>query len=53
MTRGEIRDALESSIPPVDADGLRRRTRSLMGRCQGFFCAAEVMSLLEGEDGDR
>jgi len=53
VTRGEIDAALGSPIPPADPDGLRRRTRALMGRCQGFFCAAEVMSLLEGSDGDR
>jgi len=53
VTRGEVRAALDGSIPPVDADGLRRRTRALMGRCQGFFCAAEVAELLEGRNGDR
>ena len=47
VTRGEIRDALASPIPPVDLDGLRRRTRAHMGRCQGFFCGAELASLLE------
>jgi glycerol-3-phosphate dehydrogenase len=47
VTRGEIRDALASPIPPVDPDGLRRRTRALMGRCQGFSCAATVGALLE------
>ena len=31
-----------SPIPPTDLDGLRRRTRVLMGRCQGFFCGAHV-----------
>ncbi len=41
-THGEIAAALVSPIPPADLDGLRRRTRVLMGRCQGFFCAAEV-----------
>jgi len=50
-TAGEIRDALYSTIPPTDLDGLRRRTRALMGRCQGFFCGAEVARLLE--DGGR
>jgi glycerol-3-phosphate dehydrogenase len=54
VTRGEIDAALGSPIPPADADGLRRRTRALMGRCQGFFCAAEVGAALEeGTDGDR
>jgi glycerol-3-phosphate dehydrogenase len=46
VTRGEILDALASPIPAVDLDGLRRRTRVLMGRCQGFFCAAQVEALL-------
>ena len=49
VTRGEIEAALASPIPPVDADGLRRRTRALMGRCQGFFCGAEVAALMGGE----
>jgi glycerol-3-phosphate dehydrogenase len=47
VTRGEIRDALHSPVPPADLDGLRRRTRALMGRCQGFFCGAEVTALME------
>ena len=38
-------------IPPVDLDGLRRRTRAHMGRCQGFFCGAALAALLEGRDG--
>ena len=40
VTRGEIRDALTATVPAVDLDGLRRRTRALMGRCQGFSCGA-------------
>jgi glycerol-3-phosphate dehydrogenase len=47
VTRGEVRDAFASTIPPCDADGLRRRTRALMGRCQGFYCGAEVTRLLD------
>jgi glycerol-3-phosphate dehydrogenase len=46
VTRGEIRDALASPVPPVDLDGLRRRTRAHMGRCQGFFCGARVAAML-------
>jgi glycerol-3-phosphate dehydrogenase len=46
VTRGELRDALAGPIPPVDLDGLRRRTRVHMGRCQGFFCGAHVAALL-------
>jgi glycerol-3-phosphate dehydrogenase len=46
VTRGEIRDALASPLPPADTDGLRRRTRVLNGRCQGFYCAATIARLL-------
>ena len=46
VTRGEIRDAFASPIPPVDLDGLRRRTRAHMGRCQGFYCGAHVAAAL-------
>jgi glycerol-3-phosphate dehydrogenase len=46
VTRGELRDALASPIPPVDLDGLRRRTRAHLGRCQGFWCGAQLAALL-------
>jgi glycerol-3-phosphate dehydrogenase len=51
VTRGELRVAASGPIPPVDLDGLRRRTRALMGRCQGFFCGAEVVSTLAEQTG--
>ena len=51
-TRGELRDAFASTIPPTDLDGVRRRTRALMGRCQGFFCGAEVSRLLDESLGE-
>ncbi len=46
VTRGEVRDAFASPVPPSDLGGLQRRTRALMGRCQGFYCGAEVERLL-------
>jgi glycerol-3-phosphate dehydrogenase len=46
VTRGELLAALASPIPPRDLDGLRRRTRALLGRCQGFYCAATVAAML-------
>jgi glycerol-3-phosphate dehydrogenase len=48
VTRGEIDAALRGPVPPVDADGLRRRTRALMGRCQGFYCGAEIAAVMRG-----
>ncbi|MGB3483603.1 MAG: NAD(P)/FAD-dependent oxidoreductase [Mycobacterium sp.] len=47
VTEGEVRDACRSVIPPAALEGLRRRTRVMNGRCQAFFCGAEVQSLLE------
>jgi glycerol-3-phosphate dehydrogenase len=47
VTAGEIRDAFASTIPPCDLDGLRRRTRVMNGRCQGFYCGARTQTLLE------
>jgi glycerol-3-phosphate dehydrogenase len=52
VTRGELKLAMGGPIPPVDLDGVRRRTRALMGRCQGFFCAAEVCASLAEARGD-
>lgn len=46
-TRGEIRDAIASTIPPAGISGLRRRTRAMNGRCQGFFCGAEVKRMFD------
>ena len=46
VTAGEIRDAFASPIPPRDLDGLRRRTRVMNGRCQGFYCGAHTNELL-------
>ena len=45
VTAGEIRDAYASAIPPAGLDGLRRRTRAMNGRCQGFYCGAHVKAL--------
>ena len=47
VTAGEIRDAFASPIPPRDLNGLRRRTRAMNGRCQAFFCGAEIRALLD------
>lgn len=49
VTEGEIRDACHSVIPPAGVDGVRRRTRAMNGRCQGFYCGAEVLESFERE----
>ena len=45
VTADEIVAACTGALPAVDPDGLRRRTRALAGRCQGFYCLAEVAAL--------
>lgn len=47
VTAGEIRDAYQSDLPPADLSGLRRRTRVMNGRCQGFYCGATVTQCVE------
>ena len=47
VTRGEIEAACTGSLPARDLGGLKRRTRAMMGRCQGFYCGAEVMTCFE------
>lgn len=45
VSEGEIRDAMDSILPPAGLGGLRRRTRAMNGRCQGFYCAGSVEGL--------
>jgi glycerol-3-phosphate dehydrogenase len=49
ITLGEIRDALASPLAPGTLNGLKRRTRVLFGRCQGFYCGARVQALLNAQ----
>jgi glycerol-3-phosphate dehydrogenase len=53
VTAGEIRDAFTSPLPPADLDGLRRRTRVMNGRCQGFYCGAHTRALLAERSGPQ
>ena len=51
VSEGEITDALHAPLPATDTNGLRRRTRCLQGRCQGFHCSGEIAALLEQHRG--
>lgn len=51
VSEGEIRAAIRRNPPARDVDGVKRRTRSGMGRCQGGFCAPYVMELIAKENG--
>ncbi|MFA5956727.1 NAD(P)/FAD-dependent oxidoreductase [Hyphomicrobium sp.] len=48
VTLREIEQALSGPLPAGDFGGLRRRTRCGMGRCQGFYCNAQLAALTEG-----
>lgn len=51
VTAAEILAAAHAPIPARDLGGLRRRTRAMMGRCQGFYCTAAVTRLYAGAAG--
>lgn len=51
VSEGEILAAIRSPLGARDLDGVKRRTRAGMGRCQGGFCAPRVMELLARELG--
>ena len=51
VTEGEILEAIRTNPKPRDVDGVKRRTRASMGRCQGGFCMPYVVELLAKEYG--
>ena len=51
VTEGEIRHAIRTNPKPNSLDGVKRRTRAQMGRCQGGFCSPYIMNLLAEELG--
>ncbi len=51
ITEGEILDAIRRNPKAPDMDGVKRRTRAGMGRCQGGFCSPYVMKLIAKEQG--
>ncbi len=49
VTEGEIVDAIHREPGARSVDGVKRRTRAGMGRCQGGFCSPKVMQILARE----
>lgn len=49
VSEGEIIDAIRQNPGARDIDGVKRRTRSGMGRCQGGFCLPYVAEILSRE----
>ena len=50
ITLGEIKDAINRPIRPQTLDGIKRRVRPGMGRCQGGFCNDKVAMILAKEN---
>ncbi len=51
VTEGEIIDAIRRPLGAVTTDGIKRRTRAGMGRCQSGFCNPKVVEILARELG--
>jgi glycerol-3-phosphate dehydrogenase len=51
VSEGEILEAIRTNPKPSDIDGVKRRTRASMGRCQGGFCTPYIVELLAKELG--
>lgn len=51
ITEGEIIDAIRRPLGAKSLDGVKRRTRAGMGRCQSGFCSPRTMEILARELG--
>ena len=51
VTEAEIRAAIRRPVGATTLDGVKRRTRAGMGRCQGGFCSPRVTEILAEELG--
>lgn len=51
VTEGEVIDCIRRPAGALDVDGVKRRTRAGMGRCQGGFCTPRIVELLSDELG--
>lgn len=49
VTEAEIRAAIRRPVGARSIDGVKRRTRAGMGRCQGGFCSPRVAAILAEE----
>jgi glycerol-3-phosphate dehydrogenase len=51
ISEGEIIDAIHRPLGARSLDGVKRRTRAGMGRCQAGFCSPRVMEIINRELG--
>ena len=51
VTEGQICDAIHRTLGARSVDGVKRRLRAGMGRCQGGFCGPRVIEIIARELG--
>ena len=49
VSEGEIRDSIRRPVGAKSLDGVKRRTRAGMGRCQRCYCCSQIKKILSEE----
>jgi glycerol-3-phosphate dehydrogenase len=53
ITRKEVLDAVQNPLGSRTINGIKYRSRAMMGRCQGGFCFPKIVQILKKEFGYR
>lgn len=53
ITKKEVLDAIQNPLGAKTINGIKYRSRAMMGRCQGGFCLPRIVQILEKEFGYR
>ena len=53
ITKKEVLDAIQNPLGNSTINGIKYRSRAMMGRCQGGFCLPRIVEILEKEFGYR
>ena len=53
ITKKEVMDAIQNPLRNSTINGIKYRSRAMMGRCQGGFCLPRIVEILEKEFGYR
>ncbi len=51
VTKREVVDAINNTLGVTTLDAIKRRSRSMMGRCQGGFCSTKIVDIMIREFG--
>lgn len=53
VTEGDVVRQLRSPLPPQNLNGMKKRLRVGMGRCQGGFCTPRLIEIMSRELGKK